>query len=102
MTNDCFLKLSVLNILISGQALTSRTETVENYLKSRVKSLGVIAIANPYSPPGTATSRFYREGDLIWEKPVSNLYFLKKHSQSYASSRLYLLYFFYHQSRVQV
>jgi len=77
MTNNCLSRLSGLNILISGQALTSRTEAVEDYLSNKVKTLGVIAIANPYSPRGIASRRFYQRGKLCWEKPLHNLYFDK-------------------------
>lgn len=75
---EYLFQLRKLSILISGQALTSRTETVEDYLKNRVKRLGVIAVANPYHSSHIASRRFYENGALLWEKPLGNIHFRKK------------------------
>lgn len=84
-----------LSVLVSGQGLTSRTETIEEYLRARVGSLGVIAIANPYARPGTATRRYYEGGRLLWEKPLGNLHFRKKRRFSqFLLSFVFLGYFF--------
>lgn len=66
------------NVLINGQVITSRTETIEDYLKDKVKSLRVIGIANPYAPKGVANIRYYQEGKLLWQKPLRNIHFRKK------------------------
>jgi len=67
-----------LSVLLSGQALTSRTETIEEFLRDKVRALGVIAIANPYARPGSASRRYYEESRLLWEKPLFNLHFRKR------------------------
>jgi glycosyltransferase involved in cell wall biosynthesis len=84
-----------LSVLVSGQALTSRTETIEEYLRERVGALGVIAIANPYARPGSATRRYYDGGRLLWGKPLGNLHFRKKRWFSqFLLSFVFLGYFF--------
>lgn len=70
-------RLNNLNILIAGQALVSRTETVENYLRDKVKSLAVIAIANIYSPADIAKVKYYQRNKLLWQKPLKNIHFNK-------------------------
>ncbi len=82
-------------VLVSGQGLTSRTETIEEYLRERVGALGVIAIANPYARPGTAARRYYESGRRLWEKPLGNLHFRKKRRFSqFFLSFVFLGYFF--------
>ena len=84
-----------LSVLVSGQGLTSRTETIEEYLRERVGALGVIAIANPYSRPGTACLRYYENGRLLREKPLGNLHFRRKRwCSQFLLSFVFLGYFF--------
>ena len=65
-------------ILISGQVLNSLTEMVEDYLKERVDTLGVIGIASAYSPPGSARMTFYRGGALRSSRRLFNIYLRKR------------------------
>ncbi len=67
-----------LNILVVGQVLTSRTETVEAYLKDKVKSLGVIGISSPYLASKFAHTRCYDKGRLLWQKSIKNIHCMRK------------------------
>jgi len=68
-------KLKSLSLLISGQLFTSRTETLEDFFKDRVSSLGIIGITSPYASPGSARRRYYENGRLIYEGKIRNIYF---------------------------
>jgi len=57
------MDLEKLKILIAGQVLTSRTETVGDYFKDRAKCLGVIGISNPYAIKGLARGTLYEDGE---------------------------------------
>ncbi|MFC1521124.1 glycosyltransferase [Elusimicrobiota bacterium] len=58
------MKLEQSSVLISGQLITSRTETVEAYLRLRAKYLGVIGIASPFASQGTARISAYENNVL--------------------------------------
>ena len=61
------------DVLISGQALTSRTETIEDYLRPRVPRLGVIALASPFATSNVARSVEYRDGVQVRGWPVPSV-----------------------------
>lgn len=50
------------SVLISGQVLTSRTETIEDYLRPRVARLGVVGLAGPFQKGAPARYTEYRDG----------------------------------------
>jgi len=54
--------LKGMDVLVSGMALVSRTETLEDYLVSRVKRLGVIAIRSVFIPEAAARASEYVNG----------------------------------------
>lgn len=60
-------KFKKLDILIAGQTITSRTETIEEYYRDRVRYLGVVGISNPYSARGLARCTLYNNGKRIRE-----------------------------------
>lgn len=64
------MELRDLNILIAGQVLTSRTETIECYYRDKVRYLGVIGISNPFAIKGLARCTLYEKGKRIKEFPV--------------------------------
>jgi glycosyltransferase involved in cell wall biosynthesis len=72
--------LSSLNILISGQTKTSRTETIEDYLRPRVRKLGVIAIASPFTKADIARFREYDSGEITREQKISSVYVKNRNS----------------------
>ncbi|MBL7197347.1 MAG: glycosyltransferase [Candidatus Omnitrophica bacterium] len=58
------MDLSKLNILLSGQLITSRTETIEEYLKDRVNTLGVIGLVSVFAPENVSRCSLYEESEL--------------------------------------
>ena len=54
--------LAELNVMVSGLAFTSRTETLENYLKDKVKSLNVILISSCFLKDNLSSCRAYEKG----------------------------------------
>ncbi len=54
--------LSDLNILLSGQLISSRTETLEEYFKDRVNTLGVIGITSAYTSCNISRCTLYERG----------------------------------------
>ncbi|OGX15665.1 MAG: hypothetical protein A2166_02730, partial [Omnitrophica WOR_2 bacterium RBG_13_41_10] len=63
-------KLGELNVLIAGQVITSRTETIEDYLKDKVNYLGIVGISNPFAIKGIARCTLYKNGKRIKELPL--------------------------------
>lgn len=61
-------------ILVSGQALTSRTETLEDYLRTRCGWLRVVAVASPFTGVDVARRRDYEGGRLVSERPLRQVY----------------------------
>ena len=57
--------LSDSNVLLCGLAFTSRTETVEDYLKDKVKSLTVIALSSCFLKERLSSCRVYESGRLV-------------------------------------
>lgn len=70
MEHGILEKFRRLDMLIAGQALTSRTETIERYYMGKVRYLGVIGIGNPYSIRGLARCTLYKNGELLKEIPL--------------------------------
>lgn len=59
-------------VLLAGLAFTSRTETVEDYLKSRVRSLTVIAISSCFLKENLSSCRVYDTAKLVKEFKIPN------------------------------
>lgn len=55
-------KIGDLKIILSGQLITSRTETLEEYLKERVDLLGVIGITSPFALKNFSRCTIYEKG----------------------------------------
>lgn len=66
-------ELFPVDVLLSGQVLTSRTETIEDYLRPRVPRLGVIGLASPFAASNVARCDEYREGQKIRSWPVGSV-----------------------------
>jgi len=56
------MDLKKIKILIAGQLKTSRTETLEDYLRDRTNSLGVIGFMSPFSSYNESRCTLYKEG----------------------------------------
>jgi len=56
--------LSKLDVLLCGLAFTSRTETLEDYLKDKTKSLTVISISSCFLKENLSFCRIYEKGVL--------------------------------------
>jgi len=73
MTNN--QRISVLadsDCLLTGLAFTSRTETVEDYLKDKVRSLTVIALSSCFLKENLSSCRVYQGGVLKKEFRIPN------------------------------
>lgn len=66
-------KLNQLDVLLAGQVITSRTETIEDYLRMKTNTLGVVGIASPYSPQGLGRCTFYKRGILKRQFPLISM-----------------------------
>lgn len=64
--------LAELNIMVSGLAFTSRTETLENYLKGKAKSLSVILISSCFLKDNLSSCRTYEKGVFRNEFSIPN------------------------------
>ncbi len=56
------MNLEKLKILIAGQLKTSRTEALEDYLRDRANSLGVIGVMSPFASYNESRCTFYKQG----------------------------------------
>lgn len=74
MEKENLEKFEGIDMLIAGQVLTSRTETIEEYYCNRVHSLGVIGIANPYSARGRARCTLYNNGKCVREFSIFSIH----------------------------
>jgi len=64
--------LSESNVILCGLAFTSRTETLEDYLRRRVKSLTVIALSSCFLKENLSECRIYRGGELENKFSIAN------------------------------
>lgn len=65
--NMHYKRLENLKIVLSGQLITSRTETLEEYLRERIDTLAVIGITSPFAPKNVSRCSLYKKGELIKE-----------------------------------
>ncbi len=65
-------KLSESDVLLCGLRFTSRTETLEDYLKDKVKSLTVIAISSCFLRENLSCCKVYRQGRVNREFRIPN------------------------------
>lgn len=56
------MELDKLKVLIAGQLKTSRTETLEDYLRDRTNSLGVIGFMSPFASYNESRCALYEKG----------------------------------------
>ncbi len=61
------------DVLIAGQLITSRTETLEDYLKSRVRTLAVVGIAGAFAAENVARCSLYEHGALVRQFPLPSV-----------------------------
>ena len=61
-----------MDVLLCGLAFTSRTETLEDYLKPRVKSLAVIAVSSCFLKENLSICRYYEQGELKRQWRIPN------------------------------
>ena len=61
---ECIKRLRKTNVLLCGLAYTSRTETLEDYLKDKAKSLTVMALSSCFINQNFSSCRVYEEGIL--------------------------------------
>ncbi len=60
-------RIENLKIILSGQLITSRTETLEEYLKERVNNLAVIGITSPFALKNVSRCTLYKKSKLAGE-----------------------------------
>ncbi len=60
-------RIENLKVVLSGQLITSRTETLEEYLKERVNTLAVIGITSPFALNNVSRCTLYKKGKLVGE-----------------------------------
>lgn len=65
-------KLSKLDVLLCGLAFTSRTETLEDYLKNKANSLTVIAVSSCFLRENLSSCRIYEKGGLVGKFKIPN------------------------------
>jgi glycosyltransferase involved in cell wall biosynthesis len=65
-------RLSKSNVLLCGLAFTSRTETLENYLKEKVNSLVVISLSSCFLKENLSSCKVYESAVLKSEFKISN------------------------------
>ncbi|MDP2939847.1 MAG: glycosyltransferase [Candidatus Omnitrophota bacterium] len=65
--------LSKNDVLLCGLAFTSRTETLEEYLKDKVRSLTVVAISSCFLKENLSYCRVYENGILADKFKIPNL-----------------------------
>lgn len=70
--------LENLSVLLSGQLITSRTETIEEYLKPRVKTLGVIGLTGVYAAENVSRCSLYEKGMLKQEFSLASILIKKR------------------------
>ena len=89
------MDLSKLNIILSGQLITSRTETIEEYLKDRVNTLGVIGLASVFAVENVSRCSLYEEGSLKKEFKIPSILIKKRNIFSeLLLIPAFILYFF--------
>lgn len=89
------MNLDKQNILLAGQLVTSRTETIEEYLKNKVNTLGVIGIASVYAAENVSRCSLYENGKLKNQFKLSSI--LIKRRNFFTQLLLvpaFILYFF--------
>jgi len=64
--------LSEMNVVISGLAYTSRTETLEAYFKAKTASLTVIALSSCFLKESLSYCKVYEKGELVQEFKLAN------------------------------
>lgn len=65
--------LETWNVLISGLVLTSRTETIEDYLRTRVARLGVVGLAGAFHKAAQGRYTEYQDGQPTVEIPLRGM-----------------------------
>ncbi|RKY38247.1 MAG: hypothetical protein DRP72_02160 [Candidatus Omnitrophota bacterium] len=59
--------MKISSVIICGQLVTSRTETLEEYFRNKLDLLTVIGITSPFAPYNVSRCSVYRSGKLIRE-----------------------------------
>lgn len=70
--NKNYTNISNLNFILCGLAFTSRTETLEDYLKDKVNSLTVISLSSCFLKENLSSCRVYEKGILKDEFRIPN------------------------------
>jgi glycosyltransferase involved in cell wall biosynthesis len=89
------MNLDKQSILLIGQLVTSRIEAIEEYLKTRTKTLGVIGITSVYAAENVSRCSLYEKGKIENEFGLPSILIRKRN----AFTQLFLipafvLYFF--------
>ena len=66
------MDLENLTFLVMGQLKTSRTEILEEYLKKRTKSVGVIGVMSPFASYNESNFKLYENGHKTIEFALPN------------------------------
>lgn len=72
MNRQNTLRLSDSDILLTGLAFTSRTETLEDYLKDKAGTLTVISISSCFLKENLSSCRVYKQGRKVKDFKIPN------------------------------
>jgi len=96
---------SNLKLLISGQLISSRTETLEEYFKNKVNTLAVIGITSPFALQNVSRCSLYNKGRLEKEfkLPSFQIHNMKWYKQPllFISFSMYIVSIFYAMLRLR-
>ncbi|MFN3477989.1 MAG: glycosyltransferase, partial [bacterium] len=84
---------SDLKILISGQVITSRTETLEDYFKGKLAILAIIGLTSPFSFQNLSRCTVYKNGKILKEFKLPSFQIGKM--RWYKQPLLFLSFFMY-------
>src|SRR3989338_2783248 len=87
------IDLSKTDVLLVGQLITSRTETVEDYIRDRARSLAVIGITSPFATENVSRCTLYERGKLTKEFKLPA--YLLQHGRWYKQPLLFVSFGIY-------
>lgn len=68
------MRICDFSVLVSGQVLTSRTETIEEFLKPRVRRLAVVGLAGVFQRAAEARLTEYADGRRVSETRLPRIF----------------------------
>jgi len=90
---------NAINILLVGQLKTARTETIEEYLKSRNDSFSVIGLMSPFATTNEARCSTYSNKEKIEEFPLPH--FMVGEGKIFGELLIFISFIFYAYSIIK-